>query len=186
MIDVTTEGGSHHLDIRRDGAGWLVTLNGRTRRIDLRRDGSLWSLLDFGVVGLDAPAPAARSHELAVDLRAGDEAWVHVDGRPLRVQLPSLAPPRRRRHGGATAGGGSHRVVAPMPGRVVKVLVATGEHVTERQPLVVIEAMKMQNELRAAGTGVVGTVHAVEGALVDAGAPLIDVLPDTGSGERRR
>jgi biotin carboxyl carrier protein len=59
-----------------------------------------------------------------------------------------------------------------MPGKVVKVLVKLGDEVKEGQGLVVVEAMKMENELRAARSGRVAEVHAREGALVEAGALL--------------
>ena len=57
-----------------------------------------------------------------------------------------------------------------MPGKVVRVLVKPGEQVRARQPLVVIEAMKMENELRAVGDGVVAEINVAEGQSVDAGA----------------
>ncbi|MBZ5555810.1 MAG: acetyl-CoA carboxylase biotin carboxyl carrier protein subunit [Acidobacteriia bacterium] len=60
-----------------------------------------------------------------------------------------------------------------MPGKVVRVLVAPGETVKARQPLVVVEAMKMENELRAGRDGTVSEIHAREGVSVDAGALLI-------------
>jgi biotin carboxyl carrier protein len=63
-----------------------------------------------------------------------------------------------------------------MPGKVVRVLVASGDTVHARQPLIVVEAMKMENELRAAGDGTVGEVHVAPGTSVEAGAPLIDIL----------
>ena len=62
-----------------------------------------------------------------------------------------------------------------MPGRVTKVLVKVGDLVVARQGLVVVEAMKMENELRASRAGVVTEVRATEGALVEANAVLIVV-----------
>jgi biotin carboxyl carrier protein len=60
-----------------------------------------------------------------------------------------------------------------MPGRVAKVLAKTGDAVAARQGLVVIEAMKMENELRSPRAGVVADVRATEGSLVEAGAVLV-------------
>ena len=60
-----------------------------------------------------------------------------------------------------------------MPGKIVRVSVAPGEAVRARQTLVVIEAMKMENELKAGRDGTVGELHAREGASVDAGALLV-------------
>jgi biotin carboxyl carrier protein len=65
------------------------------------------------------------------------------------------------------------RVIAPMPGRVVRVLVAVGDTVTAQQGVVVVEAMKMENELRAKRDGVVAEVLVKEGAAIDTGAVLI-------------
>ena len=58
-------------------------------------------------------------------------------------------------------------------GKIVRVLVQSGETVRARQPLVVVEAMKMENELRAGRDGTVAEVHAAEGQSVDAGALLV-------------
>jgi biotin carboxyl carrier protein len=60
-----------------------------------------------------------------------------------------------------------------MPGKIVRVLVKPGNPVRARQALVVIEAMKMENELRAARDGTVAEVQATEGVSVDAGAVLV-------------
>jgi len=64
-------------------------------------------------------------------------------------------------------------IVAPMPGRVVKVLVAPGDAVVARQGLVVVEAMKMENELRAPRAGTVADVRVREGAPVEANVVLV-------------
>jgi biotin carboxyl carrier protein len=62
-----------------------------------------------------------------------------------------------------------------MPGKVVRVLVHTGDIVRARQPLVVVEAMKMENELRAGRDGRVAAIHVQEGASVDAGALMVEI-----------
>ena len=80
---------------------------------------------------------------------------------------------RARRDDGVHTAGAPQRIVAPMPGKVVRVLVKAGETVTARQPLIVVEAMKMENELRAGGGGTIAEVHAQEGQSVDAGALLV-------------
>jgi biotin carboxyl carrier protein len=68
---------------------------------------------------------------------------------------------------------GDKIVKAPMPGRVVKLLVARGDAVVPGQGLVVLEAMKMENEVRARAEGVVADVHVTAGATVDGGAKLV-------------
>ncbi|MBI2829104.1 MAG: acetyl-CoA carboxylase biotin carboxyl carrier protein subunit [Acidobacteria bacterium] len=106
---------------------------------------------------------------------------VHVNGRP--VPVTSSVPggrhqgigARRTRSGARVevARAGPQRVVAPMPGRIAKVLVKVGDAVAARQGLVVVEAMKMENELRSPRAGIVRQVPAVEGALVEANAVLV-------------
>jgi biotin carboxyl carrier protein len=91
------------------------------------------------------------------------------------VRTPVVLEGRRRGRssvGGAT-GSGPLRVVAPMPGKVVRVLVRAGDRVRARQPVVVVEAMKMENELRAVREGTVSEVHARDGSSVEAGTLLV-------------
>jgi biotin carboxyl carrier protein len=75
--------------------------------------------------------------------------------------------------GAAITVDGSRAVKAPMPGRIVRVLVAVGDRVTARQGLLVVEAMKMENELGSPKDGVVKELNVQEGAAVDAGAVLV-------------
>ncbi|HEY5675844.1 MAG TPA: biotin/lipoyl-containing protein, partial [Myxococcales bacterium] len=67
---------------------------------------------------------------------------------------------------------GKQVISAPMPGKVVKVLVKVGDEVKDGQGLVVVEAMKMENELKSPKAGKVTELHAVEGAAVESGAKL--------------
>ena len=71
---------------------------------------------------------------------------------------------------------GPQRIVAPMPGKIVKVLVQRGQRVQARQALVVVEAMKMENELRAATEGTVSEIHVAEGQSIDAGTLVAVVV----------
>jgi biotin carboxyl carrier protein len=73
----------------------------------------------------------------------------------------------------ATATGGEKTIKSPMPGRVVKVLVAKGDAVQVGQGLVVLEAMKMENEVRARAAGTVAEVHVSAGAAVEGNAKLL-------------
>jgi biotin carboxyl carrier protein len=74
---------------------------------------------------------------------------------------------------GALGALGAVSIKAPMPGRVVRVLVAVGDHVTARQAVVVVEAMKMENELRTPRDGTVKEIAVVPGAAVETGAVLV-------------
>lgn len=82
---------------------------------------------------------------------------------------------RMRRASGKFSLEGPQRVDAPMPGKVVRVLVKAGDEVEEGQALVVVEAMKMENELKSPKAGTVIELQAVEGATVESGAKLIVV-----------
>lgn len=85
-----------------------------------------------------------------------------------------ISDPRRRRFASQTASQeGPMDVLAPMPGRIVRVLVGRDEEVQQDQGLVVIEAMKMQNELRAPRPGRITEVHVQEGVGIEAGARLL-------------
>ena len=94
-----------------------------------------------------------------------------LDGRTATATVNG----RRRGHGGDSGAHthGDQPVVAPMPGRVVRVLVAPGEQVSARQGVVVVEAMKMENELRAPKGGRVKDVSVSPGTSVEAGRVLV-------------
>jgi biotin carboxyl carrier protein len=104
--------------------------------------------------------------------QARGQLTVHVAGVAVPVALNG-----RRRYGRkddrSGAGSGPQRLAAPMPGKVVRVPVAVGESVRARQPVMVVEAMKMENELRASRDGTVAEIHVREGMSVEAGALLI-------------
>jgi biotin carboxyl carrier protein len=76
---------------------------------------------------------------------------------------------------GTKAAAGEGLITSPMPGRVLKVLVKEGDHVTAGTPLVVVEAMKMENELAAARDGTVSRVFVAPGATVEGGAKLVEI-----------
>jgi biotin carboxyl carrier protein len=101
---------------------------------------------------------------------------VFVNGQPVPVAISGRGQHRTRRRSGDVADkGGPQPVVAPMPGRIVKVLVKAGDTVAARQGLVVVEAMKMENELRSPKAGTVSDVRVTEGMLVEAKAVLVIV-----------
>ena len=115
------------------------------------------------------------SYEVAIaPSGAGAALTVAVGATPVGVSVDG-----RRRRGRpddqGAAGAGPQRIAAPMPGKVVRVLVKSGDQVRARQPLVVVEAMKMENELRARLDGTVADVQVREGQSVDAGALLLVV-----------
>jgi biotin carboxyl carrier protein len=91
------------------------------------------------------------------------------------VRVVTGAAGRFGRGAGAAQAAGTQQVLAPMPGKVVKILVKPGDEVKARQGLVVVEAMKMENELRSPKDGRVSDVLVAEGASVEAGRLLVVV-----------
>ena len=163
-------------------SGPEALLDGRRFHVDVARAGHLWSLiLDPVDVAHDDRGGPTASYEVSIVEREAGDLTVYVNGRPVAVRSSLSIRARQefsrrsRRVGAGTevAAAGPQRIVAPMPGRIAKVLVTVGDVVAARQGLVVVEAMKMENELRSIGAGTVREVPAVEGALVKANAVLV-------------
>jgi biotin carboxyl carrier protein len=160
-----------------------IEAGGKTRRVTVTRTGATFAIsVDGHLYHADVARIDAQTLSLLVDTvwpvdtvivpdPASGHLTVTVAGTPVPVSLNGRR--RGRRDDAAQAGGGPHRLSAPMPGKVVRVLVKPGDAVTARQPVVVVEAMKMENELRAGRDGTVAEVHAREGESVDAGALLV-------------
>ena len=155
-------------------------MDGRAMWVDLARVNDRWSMLVRRVAADIGPQPGATdlaafvgdSHEIAIEARSRGRHLVHVDGHLVPVTL--LAPGRGKRGSGtAIEATGPIEIVSPMPGRIVKVLVTPGQAVAARQGLVVVEAMKMENELRAPRAGTVADVRVREGAPVEANVVLV-------------
>ena len=171
-----------NVTVIRKGALFHVTLDGRTQIVDARRlsDSALSLLVQNG--SGDAPvhsvdAAFARTQQGANGaVPAQDDFDVHLAGRSIAVQVRQAgAFGRQKKEGAGASGSGPQRVVAPMPGKIVRILVKAGDAVTAKQGLVVVEAMKMENELRAARDGRVRELSVSEGQSVDAGAVLLVV-----------
>jgi biotin carboxyl carrier protein len=157
--------------VRRDGGMFRVSVDGRAHLVDVRRiEGTTLSML------LQPNGQGGTMRSVDASLVAGSTAGayeVHLAGHSIPVQFRNGRG--RRTDTAGTQAGGPQRLVAPMPGKIVRVLVKPGDAVKARQGLIVIEAMKMENELKAARDGHVREVSAVEGQLVDAGSALVIV-----------
>lgn len=160
-------------------------LNGTPRRITVEkkdaglavRDGETFTEIEVRPLSeREVLLMAGGRPHRAVLVRNGGRLHVLLDGREF-----ILAPPGERdgRPGAGEAGGGGDgkRVTAPMPGKVIKVCVAEGERVRRNQTLVIVEAMKMENEIKAAADGVVVKILATAGELVDSERTLIELEP---------
>ncbi len=111
-----------------------------------------------------------RSLEVRVEALA-DRLTLRTAGREYRVEIADPRSWRRIRSGGIDLAG-RQQIFAPMAGKVVRVLVVQGQHVETGQGLLVVEAMKMQNEIRSPKTGAVERLLAKEGQAVTAGEIL--------------
>ncbi|HUR82963.1 MAG TPA: biotin/lipoyl-containing protein [Thermoanaerobaculia bacterium] len=151
------------VEVQRHGAGYRVRLGDR------------WLEADFVNVG-----PYVRSLRLEdgtqvplVHHREGNTHQITLDGSTVHVDIiDPLAAKRRRREDEI---GSSGVVKAMMPGRVVRVLVAQGEAVRKGQGLVILEAMKMENEIVAPADGTVDQLFVDAGQTVEAGADLVHI-----------
>ena len=127
---------------------------------------NIWSAID-----------GHRQREMKVD-RDGEHFVVTLRGRKIRILLEDP----RAWNGTSSGKAGSElaRITSPMPGKVVRVLVAAGETVVAGQGLVVVEAMKMQNELKSPIDGVVKQVQVADGATVNGNQVLVVVEAHAG------
>jgi biotin carboxyl carrier protein len=159
MFEATVDGRTFKVEVRANEGRYTVVLDERPLEVDLQEAGPHFASLLVGgeshSVGL-APAPGGFT--------------VVVDEDVFSVELQNQA------HGGSRprpkAEAGPLKVTAPMPGKLVRVLVLAGQEIAAGQGLVVVEAMKMENELRAPRAGRVKELLVKEGQAVETGALL--------------
>jgi len=153
--------------VERAGEGYRVVVGERAYEVDavhLEGAGGLWTLIVDGA-----------QYEAAVGRVAGNGWTVSTAGAEYRVEVTDpLTHLARVAHGGAGASG-VKKVTAYMPGRVVAVLVAEGDEVAAGQGVVVLEAMKMENEIAAEHAGRIGRILVEEGQAVEGGDPLFEL-----------
>jgi biotin carboxyl carrier protein len=158
-----------------------VRISGKTRTIELQRNSDRWQISLDGMA-LDADAVEIAPNVFSILLN-GESFEVRIapanDGK-LTLQTrhheftAEVVDARawRGRGQGAVEAEGRQKIVAPMPGKVVRLLVKVGDKVEAGQGLLVVEAMKMQNEVRSPKTGTVERLLAKEGQTVNAGEVL--------------
>ena len=158
----------HVLEAEVDGGAVVMDGTGEVARLAPEREGPAMSLL----VG-NCPR---RVHAL----RRADATWtIHYRGRSFEVEVADERAWRIPQAGGVGSPvAGREPLRAPMPGLVLRVDVEEGQEVAEGQGLLIVEAMKMENELRARASGRIRRLHVVAGASVKRGDVLIEFEQD--------
>jgi pyruvate carboxylase subunit B len=161
---VTVNGRELEVDVVEQLGELLVTVDGESLDIDYR---------EVDALGQVALFVDGRTFGMSIE---GDEQRVSatIAGHLYAVEIEDER--ERAAHAAEREARGAGGVVnAVMPGVVVDLLVAPGDRVEEGQPLLILEAMKMQNEIGATATGTVTAVHVAKGAAIDGGAPLVTI-----------
>ncbi|HEX8709971.1 MAG TPA: biotin/lipoyl-containing protein [Pyrinomonadaceae bacterium] len=157
------EGHKHELQLTREGSRVTAEIDGRRYEVEMRASQPGTYLLLSGGRVYDCRVDRPEVGRGAVE--------VSIGGRSYAL---TLTDPKRLR-GGSGAGAqadGSAQIIAPMPGKVVRVLVELGAEVQAGDGIVVVEAMKMQNEMKSPKTGKVTALRAIPGTTVNAGDVL--------------
>lgn len=158
--DVNIDGKNYKLDLERGEKGWRCHLDGREIQLD-----AVLTRRDVLSVLISGKAYEIKREQTVTDLHL----WVGPVRYAAEVRDPRSL---RGRKGAGSDDAGPRKLIAPMPGKVVRVLVAQGEAVEAGQGILVMEAMKMQNEIKSPKKGVVQKIVASEGASVNPGDVL--------------
>ena len=164
-FEVQLEGPSgkrtRNIELERKGAGWRIILDGQSVDADVVQISPyIFSILLNG-----------QSHEIRITPDSASKLKLQTRTQEFTAEVIDPRSWSGRRHGHVEAEG-RQQIVAPMPGKVVRLLVKAGDHVEAGQGLLVVEAMKMQNEIRSPKSGTVERVLAKEGQPVTAGEIL--------------
>jgi biotin carboxyl carrier protein len=157
IYEVIVGGNPHRLELEKAAGGWECRLDGLPIHIDAliaRRD--VLSLL------IDGRAYEIKREQTATDLHM----WVGSTRFAVELHDPRSLRSRKKAAGDEK---GPRKILAPMPGRIVRLLVAENSDVEAGQGIVVVEAMKMQNEIKSPKKGVVKQILATPGAAVNPG-----------------
>jgi biotin carboxyl carrier protein len=158
-----------------------VQIAGKTRTVELLRDSDRWKIsLDGAPIDADAVEISPNVFSILLNGESYEVRLAAANDGKLTLQtrhhefIAEVVDPRtwRGRRHGAVEAEGRQQIVAPMPGKVVRLLVKAGDKVETGQGLLVVEAMKMQNEVRSPKTGTVERLLAKEGQPVNAGEIL--------------
>ena len=158
-----------------------IRISGKTRAVELHRDANRWQIsLDGAAIDADAIeiAPGifsillnGESHEVRVAPNPDGSLTIQDGPHEFKADVADPRAWRGRKHG-AIEVEGRQQILAPMPGKVIRLLVKPGDKVEAGQGLLVVEAMKMQNEVKSPKTGTVEKLLAKENQPVNAGDTL--------------
>ena len=174
-VIVKHQGRELEIHLERTPRGYLVTLGGVVHDVDVAHLGA-HRLHGGRGVGHYSLLLEGRQNEVAVEAgKNGAYRVVTAEGASDVEVLDPLEHLARQSHG--AGGDGPAQVTAYMPGRVTKILVAEGEAVEAGQGVMVLEAMKMENEIPAESAGVLKRLLVQEGQAVEGGDPLFEIGP---------
>jgi biotin carboxyl carrier protein len=161
-LNVSIADGESDIDLRDEGRRIFAEIDGRAYELEVKETGSGNLLISQGRV-FNCRVESVPESGRPVDVFVG----------PQRYSVTLIDP---KRLGGASSAGaqgdGAARILAPMPGKVVRVLVAAGDQVEANAGLVVVEAMKMQNEMKSPKAGKIVSLKVEAGDTVNAGDVL--------------
>jgi len=163
IYEVTIGEKTYRVELTRASEQWKCRLDGRELPVDIV----------YGQNGVLSLLLGGKSYEVKQET-VGAETNVVVGHERFNASVRDPRSFRSRSRVGA-AEQGVMKIKAPMPGKVVRVLAGVGTQVELGQSVIVIEAMKMQNELKAPKSGMVKKINVAEGAAVDAGQALAEV-----------
>lgn len=159
-----------NVEVQRQGSGYRVRIDDRWLSVDLVNAGRYVHSLR-----MDDGSQVALVHH-----RDGNLHTITLGGASVAVEvIDPLALKRKQREDATSAGG---VLKALMPGRVVRLLVEKGARVKKGAGVLILEAMKMENEIHAPVDGVVDQIFVEAGRTVEGGADLLHIEPDTAAG----
>lgn len=153
------------VQVRRIDGGFEVTLGGRTYQVDAAQ----------AHAGLHSLRIDGAQHEVAVQPQGEGAYWVSTPHGAGAIEVTDPLTHLAAKSTGGKGGRRRQRINAYMPGRVVAILVEEGQEVAAGQGVLVLEAMKMQNEISAEHEGTITKIHVQNGQAVDTGNPLFDL-----------
>jgi len=167
IYEVTEGGDSIRVELREAGENlYDVTIDGQTVHVDVSKSGrTVYSIIEDG-----------QQFEAMVEERGGAKFDVLVAGKLFHLEA-SDERSRMLSQAVAVVATGPEHVTADMPGKIVKLEVAVGDPVRAGEPVVIVEAMKMENPIASPIDGVVTDIAVQEGATVESGAVLFTVTP---------